>query len=1328
MKENGNNRKTAPYYIGLDVGTNSVGWAVTDKDYNIIRLHGNAAWGVRLFEEAKTAAERRGNRTARRRLERRKQRLLLLELLFSDAVAAEDPLFFERMRQSSLYPEDKASGIGSFSLFNDPGFTDKDYHRRYPTVYHLRSALLHGEIPETATARLVYLACHHIMKSRGHFLYNTSGDGGYTKPADALRELNELLQSGYEMSFVPQDEDAYIATLLRTDIGITAKKKALRDAMGTIASAEELPINMLFLSDMLSGAKVALAGLFNDEALKTAEITSVSLKSDLEADFDKLESALDDRVEVLLALKTVFDSVRLSQILGNDSFISDAKIRQYNKNRSDLKLLKELIKTYAPDEYREIFTLRKDKLNNYPAYCRNEEQSGAYHCKQDDFCKYIKAKRPKDCPEEKYQPLYELINNEELLPKLRGSDNGVIPYQLHRMELAQILRNAAEKLPFLNRRDADGLTVSEKILSVFDFRIPYYVGPLNNKSPKAWVVRTADKIYPWNFDAVVDRDKSAEGFMINLIGRCTYTGDPVLPKNSLLYSEFTLLNELNNLRLNGKPLPVDTRNAMIRDLFVNSGRKVTKKSIFNWLRQQGLVQPQDELSGVDDTIKSSLKSLRDFNVILQKTDDRPMVENIIRAILVYGEDKKLLRSWLKKNTHGLDEKDFDYIGRLKYADWGRLSKTFLTDICMANELGEAVSIMDMLRGQCINLMQVLSDEYEYAERAEAYRRQKTGSGETLTQRLSEMYIAPSVRRSIRQTLRIVDELVDTRRAAPEKIFIEVARGSSVEMKNKRTVSRRDALKKLYEACKGDARTVYDELDKETDDRLRRDKLYLYYTQLGRCMYSGEVIDLEALLNDSGSKLYDIDHIFPRSRVKDDSLDNRVLVKANLNREKTNEYPIKAATRQNMYSLWTLLHDRGLISDKKFERLKRNYPLTDKELHDFVQTQLVETRQSTKALATLLKEFYPNTKLVYSKAGNVSDFRQKYEFLKCREVNDLHHAKDAYLNIVVGNVYDTKFTANFFRNIHTENYSLNRVFDFPTAGAWEPDITIATVRKFMAKNNILFTRMPREVKGALYDLQLLSAGKGQLPAKTGRSVEKYGGYNKLTTAYFFVVEHTDKKKRVRSIEAVLAPDKQLYESDPQAYCRVHGLVDAKIIVPKIRVDALMELDGVRFHISGRQSGSLLYKHAHQLAIDYENEQVIREMLHFVQRCENSKEVNFENAKYGLSLVTSDNAFKLYEWFKTKIEKTVYGKIFPVIGSHLKTQEEKFKTMDILEQSNLILEILKSFKCDAQSANLSNLCGVGRAGIITKPTRITNLKSAYLINQSVTGLYEERVSLL
>ena len=62
------------YYLGLDIGTDSVGWAVSDLSYNQLKLNGKALWGVRLFDAGQTAADRRLARCARRRNDRKKQR------------------------------------------------------------------------------------------------------------------------------------------------------------------------------------------------------------------------------------------------------------------------------------------------------------------------------------------------------------------------------------------------------------------------------------------------------------------------------------------------------------------------------------------------------------------------------------------------------------------------------------------------------------------------------------------------------------------------------------------------------------------------------------------------------------------------------------------------------------------------------------------------------------------------------------------------------------------------------------------------------------------------------------------------------------------------------------------------------------------------------------------------------------------------------------------------------------------------------------------------------------------------------------------------------
>ena len=444
------------------------------------------------------------------------------------------------------------------------------------------------------------------------------------------------------------------------------------------------------------------------------------------------------------------------------------------------------------------------------------------------------------------------------------------------------------------------------------------------------------------------------------------------------------------------------------------------------------MEKNDEISGVDDKINSSLKSYHDFKEILEKTNNRQQVEDIIEHILVFGSDKKMLKHWLDENTIGLDNNDKKHILRLNYKEWGRLSNTFLTDIYhIDKETNEAFSIMDMLWNTNNNLMILMNSPYTFGDKAKEYRDSHFGLNSSLKERLDEMYISPAVRRSIWQAIRVMDEIVDIQKCAPKKIFIEMARTSSKEMEKKRTESRKDKLSNLYSSCKEQVRNLIEDFDdlndklkNESDQRLRSDKLYLYYTQMGRCMYTGEPIDLTMLLGNDNT--YDVDHIFPQSKIIDDSLDNRVLVKSTENREKSNEYPIKQHIRSKMLNFWSMLHEKGMISDKKFDRLKRATPLTEEELSQFVHRQLVETQQSTKALASILSEIYPNTKIVYSKAGNISRFRQKYQIPKFRNVNDFHHAKDAYLNIVVGNVFDTKFTENFFLHIleKQNEYSLN----------------------------------------------------------------------------------------------------------------------------------------------------------------------------------------------------------------------------------------------------------------------------------------------------------------
>ncbi len=186
-----------------------------------------------------------------------------------------------------------------------------------------------------------------------------------------------------------------------------------------------------------------------------------------------------------------------------------------------------------------------------------------------------------------------------------------------------------------------------------------------------------------------------------------------------------------------------------------------------------------------------------------------------------------------------------------------------------------------------NLMELLSSRFTFVQAIEVYRREQYGDKpSSLSDFLEESYASPAIKRAITQTVAIVDEVVRIMKEPPAKIFVEVAREDG---EKKRTVSLKNELLALYKKCGEEESPLFDQLEqRETDSSLRRDKLYLYYTQLGRCMYSDEEITLSSLDFE-----YNIDHIYLQSATKDDSLNNHVLVKQSLNKIKENNYPLPA---------------------------------------------------------------------------------------------------------------------------------------------------------------------------------------------------------------------------------------------------------------------------------------------------------------------------------------------------------------------------------------------------------------------------------------------------
>ena len=757
------------YYLGLDIGTDSVGYAVTDSGYTLLRFKGEPMWGTHLFEGGADAAERRMFRTARRRIDRKQQRVGLVRDLFTEEIGKIDPHFFARREESALFAEDTKYGV---ALFQGKGITDKEYHRKYPTIHHLILELMTDGTPHDV--RLVFMACAWLVAHRGHFLFDI--------PAEQTEKLLDfdVVYRDFQAYFTDMEwalpwsaevKAGDILAILQKDLGVRKKQEAFNLSIygGKKAkNVEGCPFGADGVVGLLCGGKIKPGVLF-DKA-EYADMDAVSMEMDDE-EFDRIVGELGDDGELLINLRSLYSCAKLISTMANKRpqdpvCISSSKVAIYEQHRRDLQVLKRLVKTYCPTQYDEIF--RQARGDNYVAYSGNAKSCETFvkGADKEVFSDYLKKKfkavTVREADRACFEDMMTRLDSRSFLPKQKDTDNRVIPQQLYRQELADILRQAQGYLPWLGQKDSEGLTVTDKLLSIFDFRIPYYVGPLvKRRGSVAWIVRKEGKILPWNFTRQVDLDASEQKFIDRMVSTCTYLpGEKVLPLNSLLYECFVVLNAINNLKIDGRKLLPETKQGLYRDLFLTQPR-VSLKDIRKYLQQQGQLTADGVLSGLDTTYKGGLKSRMIFRNLLEKGALTESEAEDIILHAAYTEDKGRMRRWLKQTYPQLEDGDITYILRQKLKEFGRLSRRLLCGIygTQVGSDGEAFTIMEALWHTNCNLMELLSDTYTYAaEIREFSKAYYSDHPRSLNQRLSEMYVSNGVKRSIFRTLSIVSDV------------------------------------------------------------------------------------------------------------------------------------------------------------------------------------------------------------------------------------------------------------------------------------------------------------------------------------------------------------------------------------------------------------------------------------------------------------------------------------------------------------------------------------------------------------------------------------------
>ena len=294
-------------------------------------------------------------------------------------------------------------------------------------------------------------------------------------------------------------------------------------------------------------------------------------------------------------------------------------------------------------------------------------------------------------------------------------------------------------------------------------------------------------------------------------------------------------------------------------------------------------------------------------------------------------------------------------------------------------------------------------------------------------------------------------------------------------------------------------------------------------------------------------------------------------------------------------------------------------------------------------------------------------------------------------------------------------------------------TMEIVEQTMKKNNILVTRRIYEVKGGLFDQQIMKKGKGQIPIKGGderlKNIYKYGGYNKASGAYFMLVKSLDKKNNEqRTLEFLPIYMKDYVEQSEekaQEYLVTNRkLKNPEIILPKVKIDTLFKVDGFYMWLSGRTENRLIFKCANQLILSEEDVKILKKVIKFINRKKENKDIVL-NEYDG---ITEEDAGNLYETFIRKLKDSIYKKRLALQGETLENKRKEFEALSLEDKCIVLGEILHLFQCQSGAANLKLIGGPASAGILVMNNNISKCNQISIITQSPTGIFEKEIDLL
>ena len=803
-----------------------------------------------------------------------------------------------------------------------------------------------------------------------------------------------------------------------------------------------------------------------------------------------------------------------------------------------------------------------------------------------------------------------------------------------------------------------------------------------------------------------------------MTNKCTYLiNEDVIPKQSILYSKFCVLNELSNIRINNQKLTPAIKKQIIEQLF-KKNKSITEKQLKTMLIDNQIYREISSITGFaqENKFSSNMSAYIDMTRILGVVNEEniEMIEKIIEWITIF-EDKKILKEKIKEE-YNLEPEIIKKLVKLKYTGWSRLSKELLTEL---KAYDDSKNIIEKLETTKENFMQIINNDKYGFNKQIAEKMPKTEQNITYEQ-IEEIPTSPANKRSIWQAIKIVQEITKIMKNEPKNIYIEFARN---EAEKKRTDNRAKALLKIYDKFKEEINEfLYKELKDKQSEKKLDERLYLYFVQMGKCLYSGKPLNPDTLY------LYEVDHILPQSYIKDDSLSNKALVYKEYNQRKSGSLLLEDDIINKQQVFWKYLHQRGLMDNKKYYNLiRRKMFETDADKAKFVERQLVETRQATKYITNLLVNQYKTSNVFAIRAELTHSLRETLKVYKNRNINDYHHAQDAYIISLVGNVIDSKlqYKDEFKYTEYVKNYIKKQVEDEKQAkkrksiviGMVLNNIDKDKTRKTLYYKDCYITHKLEEQTGEFYNQTLYSpkdkSKNIQISVKDDKASEKYGGYSGQNKAYFTIYSYIDEKQNIQ-LELIGIPIKIAYDIKNGKITLLEYLqkqninaTNIKIIKPKIlKYQEYLDENNYPMEFAS----DIEIKSNKQLIVSKEMNRLVYLMNKEKKTDEEQEEVDkkFEDM-YKYLLRKLEGEYIIFEYAYKKL-------------SEIKTKE-KFNELNNKEKSiaiNGIIEMVNRGYSNLKILNLGPTVG-RKTNQIFKTERIKNMT---FIDKSITGMYERR----